>query len=158
MPSPTMSDAPASGHLQPQNLAVGHDGYFSSDETTRAPSTAGEETEKAWTTTATSDENEKKDANATGGSVRNEPVGQDGEQDETKYPTGLPLTFIIIALVLSIFLVSLDMVRLFRSVPFCSAIDCRKTTCLRTETLTLGVYLRQSWPRPFPKSRTSSMG
>jgi hypothetical protein len=50
--------------------------------------------------------NEKIDAIAEG-SVREEPLGQ----DDMDYPTGWAFTFIVVALVLSIFLISLDMVR-----------------------------------------------
>ncbi|AEO56525.1 hypothetical protein MYCTH_2059428 [Thermothelomyces thermophilus ATCC 42464] len=115
---PGTSEAPASGVPHAHNLAAGHEGYFSSDDTTRAPSTAGDETEKAWEAATATGENEKKDVRATGDSVRDEPVGQeDGGEEEMEYPTGLPFVFIIIALVLSIFLVSLDMTIVATAIP-----------------------------------------
>ncbi|KAL2176414.1 major facilitator superfamily domain-containing protein [Thermothelomyces heterothallicus CBS 202.75] len=114
---PGTSEAPASGALHAHNLAAGHEGYFSSDDTTRAPSTAGDETEKGWEAATATGENEKKDVKATGDSVRDEPVGQEDGEEEMDYPTGLPFIFIIIALVLSIFLVSLDMTIVATAIP-----------------------------------------
>ncbi|KAL2163024.1 hypothetical protein VTH06DRAFT_6860 [Thermothelomyces fergusii] len=112
------SEAPGSGSKHAHNPASGRDGDLSSDETTRTPSTAGDETEKAWAASGTAtDENENKDANPAGDSVRDEPAGQDDGQGEMEYPTGLPFVFIIIALVLSIFLVSLDMTIVATAVP-----------------------------------------
>jgi hypothetical protein len=89
------------------------------------------------------DENEKdqeiKDAEKNG-SVKEEPAGG----DDMEYPTGLTFGFIIVALVLSIFLVSLDMVR-FSS-----------TSQSRAETLTRD--FRPSSRLPSPRLQTSLAG
>jgi hypothetical protein len=85
---PSSSEAPRTTLSPPD--PVHYDAYLS-DTTTRPASPAPDE---------------KKDVE-TAGSVKEEASGpEDGE-----YPTGWAFTFIVVALVLSIFLVSLDMVR-----------------------------------------------
>lgn len=64
-----------------------------SENTTRAQSPVGGEDEKKGTETASS--------------LKEESLGSDA----IEYPTGWSFTFIVVALVLSIFLISLDMVR-----------------------------------------------
>lgn len=71
-------------------------GAYLSGATASAPSTAGD-----------GDENEKKERGTSDGSLRDEPSGPD---DYIEYPTGVTFLFIVVALILSIFLVSLDMV------------------------------------------------
>ncbi len=90
---PSSSEAPQSSLQPPQ---AKNDAYLS-DATTRAPSPSptGVEDEKKGPTPA--------------GSVRE---GAQEAQDEMEYPTGVSFAFIVVALVLSIFLVSLDMVSL----------------------------------------------
>lgn len=51
------------------------------------------------------------DGAGSGTTVKEEKVAADGEASED-YPTGIRLAFIVVALVLSVFLMSLDMVRL----------------------------------------------
>lgn len=111
---------------------------------TRAPSTAPDV-----------DYQEKKEG---AGNVIDEESGKEGpagleptEASSADYPTGARLLFIVIALVLSIFLVSLDMVR--RVV---------MTTDTRPPpsplyTWTDRMPLRQSLQQPYRKSRTNSM-
>lgn len=79
---------------------------------TRAPSTVPDldyEKKRNDTSSMTSDDERKK-----------EPATEEPNADDattTEYPTGARLTFIVVALVLSIFLVSLDMVSSPRSGP-----------------------------------------
>ncbi|KAI9055863.1 hypothetical protein LZ554_000801 [Drepanopeziza brunnea f. sp. 'monogermtubi'] len=51
------------------------------------------------------------------GSVQNDAVVQEGDEDEGDYPAGLRMAFIVIALLLSIFLVSLDMTIVATAIP-----------------------------------------
>ncbi|GAB1314464.1 Efflux pump antibiotic resistance protein [Madurella fahalii] len=96
----TLTDVerPSSAGKPPSHLAPpersNYEAYLSG-ETTRAPSVSG-------------DENEKNGVEA--GSVRE-------EQDTTEYPTGWTFTFIVVALVMSIFLVSLDMTIVATAIP-----------------------------------------
>lgn len=59
------------------------------------------------------DEKNEKNGSGTDGSTKEEPLGS----DENDYPTGWSFTFIIVALVLSIFLVSLDMTIVATAIP-----------------------------------------
>jgi hypothetical protein len=102
-PDRRASSEQAAATLTPPKLS-NHDGHLSGD-TTRAPTPVGDETDHTRAATPVTVENEKKDPLADG-SVKDEPVGA----DEIEYPTGVAFAFIIVALVLSIFLVSLDMV------------------------------------------------
>jgi hypothetical protein len=88
---------------------------------------------------------EKKDVERNG-SVKEEPAGG----DDMEYPTGISFAFIIVALVLSIFLVSLDMVRF----PVTHQLNSGHHTS--AETLTR--VSRLSSQLPFPKSQTSFTG
>ncbi|KAK4157152.1 hypothetical protein C8A00DRAFT_40385 [Chaetomidium leptoderma] len=92
---PSSGETPAST-LSPPKPAK-YDAYLSG-ETTRA---ASPENEKG-----------KKDPDV-GGSVKEEPA----ESDDIEYPTGWTFTFIVVALVCSIFLVSLDMTIVATAIP-----------------------------------------
>ncbi|KAK4122176.1 MFS general substrate transporter [Parathielavia appendiculata] len=91
---PSSSEAPASNLSPPKTEA------YLSGESTRAP-----------TPTEKGDENEKDPEKS--GSVKEEGAGT----DEMEYPTGLAFSFIVVALVLSIFLVSLDMTIVATAIP-----------------------------------------
>lgn len=110
---------------------------------TRAPSTAPDV------------DYEKKEG---AGNVTDEETGNVGpagpestEASLAEYPTGARLLFIVVALVLSIFLVSLDMVRLV-----VTATE-NPTSPLHTRTWTDRIPLRQSLQQPYRRSRTNSM-
>lgn len=93
---PSTSETPASGLSPPEHTK--QDAYLSG-ASTHAPSISG-------------DGNEKKGAE-TGSSLAEEPL----DSDAALYPTGWTLGMVIVALVLSIFLVSLDMVCSQTSLP-----------------------------------------
>lgn len=90
-------DPPSTSATTTPNPKPKQDAYLS-DSTTRAPSLS-----------ESGNENKEKAAERTSNSLKEEPLGS--EQDSNEYPTGFTLVSIVIALVLSIFLVSLDMVR-----------------------------------------------
>ncbi|KXX76653.1 putative HC-toxin efflux carrier TOXA [Madurella mycetomatis] len=96
----TLTDVepPSSAEMSVSRLAPparsNHEAHLSG-ETTRTPSVSGDENEK----------------NGEGRGSLEE------EQDMTEYPTGWTFTFIVIALVLSIFLVSLDMTIVATAIP-----------------------------------------
>ncbi|KAK3374134.1 major facilitator superfamily domain-containing protein [Lasiosphaeria ovina] len=99
---PVTSEKMAPSHLSPDNEAT-NNAYLSSDST-RAPSTVGDEKK-------TIDD---------AGSTKEEPAilaNAEGEEDLGDYPKGVALTFIVIALVLSIFLVALDMTIVATAIP-----------------------------------------
>lgn len=108
---------------------------------TRAPSTAQDveyEEKKDSTGSATDDEKGE-----------TQPAGLESTEASTgEYPTGARLLFIVVALVLSIFLVSLDMVRL-------AEMATEKTPPI-AHTWTDRVSLRQSLQQPYRKSRMNS--
>ncbi|KAK4142509.1 major facilitator superfamily domain-containing protein [Dichotomopilus funicola] len=112
--TPTKTTAVGTGvpTLSPPKPA--HDGEYLSGESTRAASPTGDDE-----TTATKEkvvETSEKAASAKdveAGAVKES--GDEGE--EIEYPTGLAFTFIIVALVLSIFLVSLDMTIVATAIP-----------------------------------------
>ncbi|KAK4239384.1 major facilitator superfamily domain-containing protein [Achaetomium macrosporum] len=91
---PSSSETPSTNPSPPQ---VPNQEAYLSGESTRAASTVGDE---------------KKDATAEG-SVSEAPPAQ----DDMEYPTGWSFTFIVVALVLSIFLVSLDMTIVATAIP-----------------------------------------
>ncbi len=89
---PSSSEQPAST-LQPPNPSSKYDAYLSGASTRAGSPARGDQ--------------EKKEQQVEG-SVKEE---QPEAMDEGEYPTGWAFTFIVVALVLSVFLVSLDMVR-----------------------------------------------
>lgn len=127
----------SSGFLDPKS---DHSDFEQSS--TRAPSTAPD---------IASDYEEKKDStdNVTDeetGEAR--PAGTEPTQASPgEYPTGARLVFIVIALILSVFLVSLDMVRLVVMAP--------EKALLQLYTFADRTLLRQSLPQPYRKSQTN---
>ncbi|KAK4099579.1 MFS general substrate transporter [Parathielavia hyrcaniae] len=101
----TLAEAarPSSGEAPVSNLSPPKTEAYLSGETTRAPTPA---TEKGV-------ENEKDSEK--GGSVKEEAAGTAIE--EMEYPTGLAFSFIVVALVLTVFLVSLDMTIVATAIP-----------------------------------------
>ncbi|KAH6641073.1 major facilitator superfamily-domain-containing protein [Chaetomium tenue] len=129
MPSPTTAGpasseatlAPDSDKPRAPSPAPGNE-----TDTTRAPSpspgdetktaraaspTPGDETDKTRAASPATLENEMKDPEA--GVVKEKPA----EAEEIEYPTGVAFTFIVVALVLSVFLVSLDMTIVATAIP-----------------------------------------
>jgi MFS transporter, DHA2 family, glioxin efflux transporter len=120
----TVSDGAKPNQTSTSSMFLDPKGEHSDFEqaSTRAPSTAAD---------VTSDYDEKKDK---AGNVTDEESGEappTGEPEPTEaspaeYPTGARLLFIVVALVLSVFLVSLDMVRYIRGVV---ATNSKKRNC-----------------------------
>lgn len=140
----------AASTLSPPNPNK-YDAYLSGT-TTRAATPTEDENEKQTPGTPAEDEKEKQKPGAptedekekqkpeTSGSIKAEPAEV---QDDTEYPTGWTFTFIVVALVLSIFLVSLDMV----------CVLVHHVVVPPSRTLT---HTRPSWQPPFLESQTSS--
>lgn len=136
---PSSRDAPeaAPAALSPPEPDSKHDAYHSG-ATTRAASPVAFEKETA--------------AEAAAGSVKAEESAASPDSDEMEYPTGMTFTFIIVALVLSIFLVSLDMVRTGHAL----RIALKITAVHRHQTNTRSVLFRPSSRPPSPKLQMSS--
>jgi hypothetical protein len=87
-----------------ESLAVPKDGGRPISSTTTLAGDAASSEKKLQ-------EESPQDSESTSKNENSSNVGEMDEPDDTEYPSGFKLFFIVVALVMSIFLVSLDMVR-----------------------------------------------
>lgn len=98
---------PATTSLAAPVAGMARDSAYLSGGSTRAPSTIEIEKEKAGEQTDSSSTKEESSS----------PTPQSEDGDAVEYPSGTPLAFIVVALVLSVFLVALDMTIVATAIP-----------------------------------------
>jgi len=102
-----LNDRPPPSSLAAPVAGTARDSAYLSGGSTRAPSTIEIEKEKAGEQTDSGSTKEEPSS----------PTPQSEDGDAVEYPSGAPLAFVVVALVLSVFLVALDMTIVATAIP-----------------------------------------